>query len=204
MSSSSTAAQPAVLSDVIPGERVRDVALTLGFTLAMAGATQLAFFLPGNPVPVTATTFVVLAGAIALGTKRAAAGSLLFLGLGVAGVPLFAASNGATLGYIVGYVAAAALLGAWAARGGARSVRSVTAAMVVGNLVIYALGVAWAAIVLNLVDASFFAVFPGLEQATFSTLLAYFVAPFLLGDAIKIALAVAVLPALWKLVGRDR
>lgn len=203
MSTSSAAAPPAVLTDAIPGERVRDVALTLGFTLAIAASSQLAFFLPGNPVPITATTFVVLAGAIALGPKRAGAGALLHLGLGAAGLPLFAASNGATLGYIVGYVVAAILLGAWAARGGARSVRSVTAAMVVGNLVIYAFGVAWAAIVLNLVDASFFAAFPGLEEATFATLLAYFVAPFLIGDAIKIALGVAVLPTLWTLVGRD-
>ena len=204
MSSSSPAAQPVVLSDVIPGESVRDVLLTVGYTAAMALGAQLSFFLPGNPVPITGTTFVVLAGAIVLGAKRASAGALLFAGLGVAGVPLFAASNGATLGYIVGYLAASALLGAWASRGGARSVRSVTTAMVVGNLVIYALGLAWAAIVLNVVDASFFALFPGLEQATFGTLMTYFVAPFLLGDAIKIALAVAVVPTLWKLVGRDR
>lgn len=203
MSSSSHATAPAVLTDAIPGERVRDVALTLGFTLAIALSAQLYVFLPGNPVPITGQTFVVLAGAIALGAKRASAGALLYTGLGIVGVPLFAASNGATLGYIFGYTVAGVLLGMWASRGGARDVKAVTAAMVVGNLVIYACGVAWAAVILNVVDASFFAAFPGLADATLSTLLAYFVAPFLVGDAIKIALAVAILPTLWKLVGRD-
>lgn len=204
MSSSSAAAQPAVLSDAIPGERLRDVLLSVGFAGAIALSAMLYFYFPGNPVPVTGQTFVVLAGAIALGAKRATAGTLLYAGLGVAGVPLFAAANGATLGYIVGFAAAGALLGAWASRGGIRSVRATVGAMIVGNLVIYACGVAWAAVVLNVVDASFFALFPGLEQASFTTLLAYFVVPFLAGDAVKIALAAAVVPTLWKLVGRDR
>src|SRR5699024_5584812 len=84
---SSVAVSPRVLTDVIPGEKVRDVLLTVGFTLAIAAGTQIAFFLPGNPVPITAQSFVVLAGAVALGRARATIGALGFLALGAVGVP---------------------------------------------------------------------------------------------------------------------
>jgi biotin transport system substrate-specific component len=181
-------ARPGALTDLLPGERVRDVVLTLSFTLAIAGSAQLYLYLPGNPVPVTAETFVVLAGAIALGRARATVGALVFLALGSVGVPWFAASSGATLGYIVGFAVAALLLGTWASRGGARSVPAVAAAMVVGNLVIYAFGATWLGIVSG--QGAGFAVEFG-------------ILPFLLGDAIKIAAAVAVLPTVWKLVDRS-
>jgi biotin transport system substrate-specific component len=184
--SSHATAQPRVLTDLIPGERVRDVLLTVGFTLAIAASALVYFYFPGNPVPVTGQTFVVLAGAVALGAKRATAGSLLYAGLGAAGLPFFAASSGATLGYIAGFVVASALLGAWASRGGARSVRAVVAAMVVGNLVIYALGATWLGVITG----------QGAEFALVNGVL-----PFLAGDAVKIALAAAVLPTLWKVVG---
>jgi biotin transport system substrate-specific component len=181
-------ARPGALTDLLPGERVRDVVLSLSFTLAIAGSAQLYLYLPGNPVPVTAETFVVLAGAIALGRARATVGALVFLALGSVGVPWFAASSGATLGYIVGFAVAALLLGTWASRGGARSVPAVAAAMVVGNLVIYAFGATWLGIVSG--QGAGFAVEFG-------------ILPFLLGDAIKIAAAVAVLPTVWKLVDRS-
>lgn len=186
-STSPTFTQPRVLTDLIPGARVRDAALTLGFTLAIAGSAQLFFYLPGNPVPYTGQTFVVLAGAIALGAQRATAGSLLYLALGALGLPFFAASGGATLGYIVGFAVACVLLGTWASRGGARSVPAVAAAMVVGNLVIYAFGATWLGI------------FTG-QGAQFA--LANGVVPFLWLDAVKIVAAVAVVPPLWKLVGQ--
>lgn len=195
-----THAAPRVLGDAIPGARVRDVLLTVGYTLAIAAGAQLAVVLPGNPVPITAQTFVVLAGAIVLGAKRATAGGLGFLALGAAGVPWFAASNGATVGYIVGFVAAGMLLGAAASRGYLRGPGQVLSAMVVGNLVIYALGVAWAAAAFAL-QPGFLSAF-GLEGLGLSGLLATFVAPFLIGDAIKIAAAAAVVPTAWRLVSR--
>jgi biotin transport system substrate-specific component len=185
--SSPTLAQPRVLTDLIPGERVRDAVLSLSFTAAIAAAAQLYFYVPGNPVPYTAQTFVVLAGAIALGGKRATAGSLLYLALGAIGLPFFAASGGATLGYIVGFAVAAAVLGFWASRGGLRKAPTVALAMVVGNLVIYAFGATWLGI------------FTG-QGAAFA--LEFGVLPFLLGDAVKIAAAVAVVPTLWFFVNR--
>ena len=204
MSSAAASANPSarVLGDVIPGERVRDVLLTVGYALAIAASGQLAFFLPGNPVPITAQTFVVLVGAIVLGTSRASIGAMGYLALGVAGVPWFAATSGATVGYILGFVVAGVLLGAVAQRGYLRGPVQVASAMVVGNLVIYGFGVAWVAAALRL-QPEFLAVFGLQGVPAFSTLLAMFVVPFLIGDAIKIAAATAVLPSAWKLVGRD-
>lgn len=186
-----TAANPAltsprVLGDVLPGDGVRDVVLTVGFALAIAAGSQIAFFLPGTPVPVTAQTFVVLAGAVALGRTRATVGSLGFLALGVAGVPWFAASGGATLGYIVGFVVASAVLGQLASAGHVRSVRQTLAAMVLGNVIIWVLGTVWLALVAGLSAQA--AVAAG-------------VTPFVPGAVVKIAAAAAVVPALWKLVG---
>ncbi|MTV26620.1 biotin transporter BioY [Nitriliruptoraceae bacterium ZYF776] len=202
-SSTHPTARARVLTDVIPGALARDAALSLGFAGLIALAAQLYLYLPGNPVPITAQTFVVLAGGIALGARRAAVGSGLYLALGAVGLPWFAASNGATFGYIVGFALAATLLGAVAQRGRLRGPLGVTLAMVVGNLVIYAAGVAWvyAAFAAN---PAFLSAFGLTGPVPFGTVLAYFVTPFLLGDAIKLALAVAVVPTVWRLVGRDR
>jgi biotin transport system substrate-specific component len=201
-SAASSVSSPRVLGDAIPGERVRDVLLTAGYAGAIALAAQLYFFLPGNPVPITAQTFVVLTGAIVLGSTRATIGGLGYLALGVAGVPWFAAANGATVGYIVGFVAAGMLLGAVARRGHLRGPGQVAAAMVVGNLVIYALGVVWIAGALQL-QPGFLAAFGFDGMPGLTALLSMFVVPFLIGDAVKIAAATALVPVAWKLVGRD-
>jgi len=191
VTSPSASASPSVrvLGDAIPGERARDVALVIGFAFAIAASAQVALPLPGTPVPVTGQTFVVLLGGIVLGAWRATTGSLLYLAAGVAGVPWFAVSGGATIGYIVGFAAAAALLGAVAQRGWVRSPLQVAGAMLAGNLVIYVFGVSGLALVTGM----------GASAAVGAGVL-----PFLIGDAVKIALAVAIVPTAWALVGRDR
>ena len=189
MSSPAASADIRVLGDVIPGERVRDVALVVGFAVAIAASAQVAIPLPGTPVPVTGQTFAVLLGAIVLGAGRATSGSLLYLAAGVAGVPWFAVTGGATIGYIVGFVAAAALLGRVAERGYARGPLQVAGAMVVGNLVIYAFGVTGLALVTGM----------GASAAIAAGLI-----PFLIGDTLKIALATAIVPTAWTLVNRGR
>lgn len=188
-SSSYPIPQVRVLTDFIPGERVRDVVLSASFCLAIAASAQVAFYLPGNPVPVTAQTFVVLAGAVALGGKRAVVGAALYAGLGVAGLPFFAASGGATLGYILGFVVASAMLGAWASRGGIRSLRAVTVAMILGNAVILGLGATWLGLFTG--NGAAYAIASG-------------VVPFLPGAVVKTAAAVAVVPGLWRLLGDRR
>jgi biotin transport system substrate-specific component len=184
-SSTPTTAAPRVLTDVLPGERVRDVLLVVGFAALIALSAQLKFPLPGTTVPFSGQTFAVLAGAIALGASRATAGSLLYLALGVVGVPWFTGAGPHTIGYIVGFVVASALIGAIASRGYARSAGQVAATMAVGNVVIWILGATGLALVLGM-DAP--------------TAVAQGVAPFLLGDAVKLAAAVAVVPTLWRLV----
>jgi biotin transport system substrate-specific component len=186
-SSTPTTASPRVLTDVLPGDRVRDVLLVVGFAALIALSAQLKFPLPGTTVPFTGQTFVVLAGAIALGSTRATSGSLLYLGLGVAGAPLFTPAGPHTVGYIVGFIVASAAIGAVASRGWARSAGQVAAAMAVGNVIIWAIGATWLAIVLGLdVNAA----------------IAAGILPFLLGDAVKLAAAVAVVPTLWRFVER--
>jgi biotin transport system substrate-specific component len=186
-SSTPTSAPPRVLVDAVPGDRVRDVVVVVGFALMIALSAQVTFPLPGTTVPFSGQTFAVLAGAIALGASRATAGSLLYLALGVVGLPWFTGAGPHTVGYIVGFVVAAAVVGAIASRGAARTALQVAAAMTLGNVVIWVFGATGLALVLGL-DAS--------------TAVAQGVVPFLLGDALKLAAAVAVVPTLWRLVGR--
>lgn len=185
--SDSAAASPRglVLADLAPGALVRDVLLIGAYVGLIGLSAQVRIELPFTPVPITGQTFAVLLGAAALGTWRAATGTSLYLALGLAGVPLFAAASSVTMGYIVGFVAAAALVGWLAEHGWDRSPRWAVLAMVLGNLVIYAVGVPWLAVVTPLDLAG--AVDAG-------------AVPFLGGDAAKIVLAAAVLPTAWRLV----
>lgn len=174
-----------VLADLLPGALVRDTLLVGGLALAIAVGARIAIPLPFTPVPVTAQTFVVLLGAAAMGARRAALGSGLYLGLGLAGTPWFAA-GGATLGYIVGFIAAAAVVGRLAERGADRGPLGAAGAMVVGTVVVYAFGASWLAVAADL---------------SLSRALALGVLPFLPGDAVKVVVATALLPTAWRLVG---
>jgi biotin transport system substrate-specific component len=186
---SSAAASPSVrvLGDAIPGERVRDALLTVGYAAAIGVSAQIAMPLPFTPVPLTAQTFVVLLGAIVLGFGRASVGGALYLAAGLAGVPWFAVAGGSTLGYVLGFVVAAVALGWIADRGHARSPGSVALTMVAGNLIIYAFGAAFLGFALSLSPVA---------------ALSAGVVPFLIGDAIKIAAATALVPVAWRLVRR--
>lgn len=175
-----------VLADLLPGALARDVALAGGFALAIGLSARLALPIPGTPVPVTAQTLVVLLGAAVLGARRAGLGAAAYLALGLAGTPWFTATGGATLGYIVGFIAAALVVGRLAASSGTRSVLGTAGLMVLGNLVIYAFGVSFLALYLGI----------GAGEA-----LALGAVPFLVGDAVKVAIAAALLPASWRMVG---
>jgi biotin transport system substrate-specific component len=196
--SSSAVPRPgrAVLADVLPGERVRDLALVVGYAGFTGLAAQVAIPLPFTPVPVTGQTFAVLLGAAALGWQRGFLGMGLYLAAGLAGVPWFSQSSGGTdtlsapsFGYIVGFLVAAALVGRLAAGGMDRTPPRVVLTMIAGNLVIYAFGLPW-------LMAS---VHVGLAKA-----IDLGVTPFLGGDALKIALAAGLLPSAWALVRRTR
>ena len=185
MAAGSLPLRPTVLGDLVATSRVRQAALVAGFAATIALAAQISIPLPVGPVPLTAQTLAVLLGGAALGPGRALSGAGLYLGLGVVGVPWFAVTGGATSGYLVGFVLAAGLVGAGARAGHDRRVGSTMGLMVVGNLVIYALGVAGLMVVTGM---------------AMPAALASGVVPFLIGDAIKIGIAAALLPTAWRLV----
>ena len=181
--------RPAVLADLLPGERVRDLAVVLGGAALTGLAAQISFPIPGTPVPVTGQTFAVLLVGAALGWRRAMAGMLVYLLAGFAGVPWFTGHSagvpGATLGYLLGFVVAATLVGTLAARGGDRTPLRTLGTMVLGSLVIYAIGMPYLMANLHI----------GLSQG-----FVLGVRPFLAGDALKLLLAAGVLPLAWKVL----
>ena len=98
--------------------RVRHLALILAGTILIAVGAQISFVIPGNVVPITGQTFGVLVAGGALGFRRGIAATLLYLILGIVGLPFFALSKtgidvvlGATGGYLIGFVVAAAIVG---------------------------------------------------------------------------------------------
>jgi biotin transport system substrate-specific component len=180
-----------VLADLIPASRLRDVALVVGGAALTGLAAQLSVPVPGSPVPVTGQTFAALRVGTALGARRGFLALALYAVAGVAGVPWFAeGSSGAaapSFGYILGMALAAALVGALARRGADRGVWRTAGVMVAGSAVTYAVGVPYLALAAHLS--------PGQAVAMGLT-------PYLIGDALKAALAMGALPAAWKLAGR--
>lgn len=186
-----TTPRTAVLGDLLPGAWVRDIALVVGAAGLTGVAAQISFPIPGTPVPVTMQTFAVLLSGAALGFHRGGAGMILYLLAGAAGVPWFAGGSsgfgGASFGYVVGFVLAAALVGVLAGRGGDRTPMRTLATMTIGTITIYLVGVPWLMVVTG---------------AGLPTALAQGVVPFLIGDALKVLLAAGLLPGAWKLVRR--
>jgi biotin transport system substrate-specific component len=183
-------ARPRVLVDLVPGAVLRDVLVVVGAAATTGAAAQVSIPLPFTPVPISLQTFTVLLSGAALGPLRGGAAMLLYLFAGMAGVPWFSEQRSGfdfpSFGYIVGFVLAGVVVGALARRGADRTVAGTVAMMLLGNLLIYALGVPWLMASLG-VDLG-----KGLEFGA---------TPFLLGDGLKIALAAAVLPGAWWLVG---
>ena len=185
--SSITSVSPRTLADVIPGGLVRSIALVIGGAALVGLSAQVVIPLPFTPVPLSLQTFSVLLVGAALGSWRGLASMSLYLLAGIAGVPWFAEGNSgwqlASIGYVVGFVAAAWLVGFLAERRADRRPLSAAGAMVLGNLVIYVFGVAGLLI---------------MTPFDLPTAIAKGVVPFLIGDAIKIVAAAALLPATWK------
>jgi biotin transport system substrate-specific component len=175
--------------------RARHLALILIGTALIALSARIAFYEPGNPVPYTLQTFGVLLAAGALGFRRGLAATLLYLALGVLGLPIFAEGRhgvailqGASGGYLVGFVVAAGLVGRLAELGWDRTIVGAVGAMLLGSLVIYAVGVPWLAATAFSGDLGL-AFDKGMRT-------------FLLWDGVKLALAALAFPAAWWVVGR--
>lgn len=117
---------------------------------------------------------------------------MVYVGLGLIGLPWFAGGNGGpsminapSFGYLIGFVAAAAVIGQLAERGADRNPWLTLGAMVLGNMIIYVFGVPWLAVAIHV---------------NLATAITLGLTPFILGDAIKALLAAGLLPGAWRLI----
>ncbi len=184
----------------------------LRFTLlAILGVVFIALCaqarVPFYPVPMTGQTLAVLLVGTVFGWQLGLTTLLLYMGAGAVGIPVFANWSagpgviaGATGGYIIGFVLAAALLGFLAQRGWSRSLPLTVLGMVLAEILIYLPGVPWLAVWYGSTGAQYLAEGQGAWDAAFSTGLI----PFLLGDLLKLLLAAAIVGAGWRLFGRRR
>ena len=184
---------PGVIADVFGRSAVRNAVLVMAGAAFVGVAAQVAVPLPFTPVPLTGQTFAVLLTAAALGMWRGVAAMSLYAVAGVAGVPWFAGASTAfkggalvvSFGYVLGFVAAAALVGWLAQRGATRTAPRTAGLMVLGNAVIYAFGALWLAAALSV---------------PLTNAISLGVTPFLIGDALKVALAAGLFPLAWRAV----
>jgi biotin transport system substrate-specific component len=176
------------------------VAAVLFVTTLTVLAAQISVPLPFTPVPFTLQPMIVLVGGAALGARLGLGSQVIYLSLGLAGLPVFAASPvlpqgagrllGPTAGFLLSYPIAAWVTGWLAERRFDRKYATSLLAMTAGLAIVFAGGVSWLA----------FGPAPtGLGRALET---AFF--PFLLADLVKLALAAAVLPLVWRFVAPPR
>lgn len=192
MSTASVTSRPGVvLADLLPVSRVRDIALVVSGAALTGIAAQISVPVPGSPVPVSGQTFAALLVGTALGARRGFLSLALYAVAGMAGMPWFAEGQSGyampSFGYILGMLLAATVVGGLARRGADRSALRTAGSMAVGSVIIYAVGVPYLALATGM----------SLSQAVAAGL-----TPFLIGDALKAALAMGALPAAWKLISR--
>jgi biotin transport system substrate-specific component len=199
-----SASSPTLLATVVmradsrrfrAAERVGAVAFV---TVLTAIAAQFSVPLPFTPVPLTLQPMIVLVGGAALGARLGMTSQLLYLALGLAGLPVFAASPtlpqgvarllGPTGGYLMSYPMAAFVAGWLAQRGFDRRYATAFAAMAAGLAIVFACGVAWLGFVLQPAGG-----FAGALHSGFT--------PFVVVDVLKLLVAAGVMPALWRLNG---
>ena len=176
-----------------PNVAVRAAAV-LFVTVLTVVAAQVSIPLPFTPVPFTLQPMVVLLGGAALGSRLGMTAQALYILLGLAGLPVFAASPvlpqgfarllGPTGGYLMSYSIAAFAAGYLAERGFDRRYLTSVIAMGAGLAIIFACGVAWMAF--------------GAPHVGLSTAVRAGLVPFIPADIVKVFLAATVLPAAWR------
>jgi biotin transport system substrate-specific component len=168
----------------------------IGFIALLA---QISIPVPGSPVPVTGQTLAVLLIGTTYGARLGFITFASYLLAGIAGAPIFAHSatsanhgiarlTGATGGYLVGMLVASLLLGYLADRKADQKFKTSFPALLLGDLVIFAFGLTWLHASL---DVSWSATF----KAGFT--------PFILGEALKIAITATSLPLVWRRISRS-
>ncbi len=188
---------------------VKRIALVILGIAILAVAAKISIFVPPSPVPVTLGTFAVLSLGAAYGPRLGLVTILGYMIVGMLGFDVFAGSSaekfglaymmGTTGGYLAGYVLATLALGWAATRGWDRNPIRMAGAMLIGNALIYVLGLAWLYVLVSggMFNADKYA-------SAIGQTLAWGLTPYLIGDAMKLALAAVLFPLLWKLVGSAR
>jgi biotin transport system substrate-specific component len=160
----------------------------------VAALAQIEIHLPFTPVPITGQTLGVLLVGASLGPGLGAVSMLLYLAQGALGLPFYSGGDSGTEflrltavagGYLWGFVLSAAVVGALARRGWDRSIRSSIGAMFLGEVVLYAVAIPW------LMQAADLSLGEALEQG---------LAPFVVGDTLKLLAAAGLLPLAWRVV----
>jgi biotin transport system substrate-specific component len=186
--------QAALIDRVVPRSAINNVALILSGAVFTAYAAQLV--IPMWPVPITAQTLAVLLVGSVLGATRAAISLIVYFSMGAVGLPVFSAATslsfGPTFGYLVGFIAAAAVVGYLSQRGWHKSVAGVIGSFAIANSVIYLFGLPWLAFALGSLGSA----------NDLGSVAAAGLAPFILGDVIKMTVAAALLPLAWKFLGK--
>ena len=189
------APQPRVLADVVGRTWIRQLAVIAGGAAFVGLSAQIAFYLPWNPaVPLTLQTFAVILTAGALGSLRGVAAMAIYALLGSIGLPWFAQGSsgfgGPAFGYIIGFIVAAFVVGRIAESGVTRSFGRSVGLMVLGSVIIYAIGATW-------LKYSLGVPWFGADSAW-----AYGVKDFIIGDVIKLLAAAGLLPLAWKALNK--
>ncbi len=173
-------------------------------------AAKIKVPVPPSPVPITMQTFAVLTIGAAYGPRLGLVTILGYVLVGALGLDVFATSsavkNGLPYmmsysgGFIFGFVLATIALGYAATKGWDRNVLSMALALLIGNVLIYVPGVLWMRHVIEVNGAFDAAKYASVWAQTFD----WGVTKYLIGDAMKLALAALLVPAVWKMVGSAR
>lgn len=173
---------------------MRNAVLALVGTLFLTLAAKIQ--VPLWPVPMTLGTLAVLMLGMAYGWRLAGATLMLYMAEGAIGLPVFAGTPekgiglaymmGGTGGYLIGYVLAAMSVGWLAEKGWDRTILGTVLAMLIGNALIYIPGVVWLGALL------------GWDKP----ILEWGFTPFILGDVIKLGLAMFLMPMAWHFLGK--
>ncbi len=144
-------ADPLINNFVNTKSKIVLLSLVFGFVLIQYLLSQVKFFLPDNPVPITLQTFGILMLGSLYGLRLTLASITVYLVLGVVGLPIFQGHNGGldyfmgvTGGYLIGFFFAS-ILGSFLSTRGLRSGLSIWA-MLYANIVIYIPALIWLSI----------------------------------------------------------
>jgi len=181
---------------------LRKSALVLGGSLLIAIAAQIS--VPMYPVPMTLQTLAILLVGFAMGSRLGALAVVAYLAEGLVGLPVFAngmngaAFAGPTAGFLVGFIGLAWMAGYAAERGLAKGVVGTATAAIVASAALYIPGILWPMTVAGATGME--AGWIGKDFGSYYW--AYFMAPFLIGDAVKAVIAALIVTGGWKALSK--